>query len=710
MSKLLRNLILVVLILAAAVLCSACAMDKPAVTTADSTADSRQSDVPVSQNATSDTTVSADATTDATADSRETESPQVTAGTTEPPVTDPADNTADSQATLPSATGSEQTEATLPPPATSETRTTQPSGQNEEQMHKINSIGDLNQTSVRDSHADVYTHSSLEKNFRESNVLESADLMGTTNPMYPRVRKLADGSYYMICQTGQYGSNILFMKSSDGVHYEKPKIIFADEPILDGTDTRRYMTADAAVLDNGDILVIASFRAVKGYRTLVGENGLVSRRSTDGGKTWGRVNVIYKGTNWEPYVYQLQSGEVQVLFTSTAEKLYLYGYNDERVSSGVGMIRSMDNGETWTPDVKEPPYAPQMVMKQYTITRQSDGVKCFTDQMASAVELHNGTIAVAAESRLPGTGSGDIYKITVGVTEDNWAMPLGFDEAGPKTKAENMFLGAAPYLSQFESGETLLTYNHTYFYAKLGSPTALEFGEAIKTFDKSGFWGSFVIDGSHSALLVFPTTAKSMGSTSSFTSQVNVARFYLNHDVNAQRLTPTIGGCNEEWAGNTDALFIGSESQAQASFRFAYDDQYVYILVERLDESLATGDAVSLLLDDGSADGYYNLRVGLRGVEFIEHFDGKTRKAVENPDIRAAVYVDGTIDSFGDTDVGAIAEIQIPRSLVQIRDGRLLFAGSLTNRDKAGEKIVTDAFAGVDNSKKDTWLRVNIGG
>lgn len=704
MSRFLRILILSVCTVMAITSFCSCNSDKPAVTTEDTTTESQQ------------TAVTTEATTaesvETTAESQQTQ--PTTAEDTEVPVTTEAttaesrETTAESQQTQPITTDEpDETGVSAETSASGGEDTPTPG---EEQMHKINGISDLNQTSVLDSHAEVYTHSTLEKNFRESNVLTSADLMSTTNPMYPRVRKLQDGSYFMICQKGQYGSNIMFLKSSDGVNFEKPKVIFADEAILDGTDTRRYMTADAVVLQNGDILAVASFRAVKGYRTMIGENGLALRRSTDGGKTWGRVNVIYKGTNWEPYIYQLKSGEIQVLFTATAEKIYLYGYSDERISSGVGMIRSYDNGETWTPDVKEPPYAPQMVMKQYTMTRESDGVKCFTDQMASAVELHNGNIAVAAESRLPGTGSGDIYKISVGITEDNWATPLGFDEAGPKTKAENMFLGAAPYLSQFESGETLLTYNYSYFYAKLGSPTAMSFGEPIKAFDKGGFWGSFVIDGSHSALLAFPTTSKAMESTSSFTSQINIARFYLNHDINAQRLTPAIKGCNEEWAGNTDAFFIGSESQAQASFRFAYDDNNVYILVERLDESLATGDAVSLLLDDGSDEGYYNLLVGLRGIEFIEHFDGKSRTQADSTGIEVAVYVDGTIDNFDTADTGAIAEIKIPRSMVHIGDGKLLFAASLTNRDKAGEKIVTDAFSNVDNSKKSTWLRVNIGG
>ena len=567
---------------------------------------------------------------------------------------------------------------------------------------RINSIKDLNLSSSKDSHADSYQYSSLEMNYRESSILGDADLCGFSYAMYPRIKKISENKYFLVCQSGQYGGNILFATSTDGINFSSPKIILSDEKILNGTDTRRYMTADAAVLSNGDILLVASFRAVNGYRTMVGENGLVSMRSSDGGKTWSEKSVIYVGTNWEPYVLALSSGEIQVYFTATAEKIYLYGYSDERISSGIGMIRSTDNGYTWTPDVKGAPYAPQYVMKQYVTTR-SDGVKCFTDQMASAVVLNNGTIALVGESRFPGTGSSDVYKISVGISKDNWATWIGFDEAGPAIRSSNMFLGAGPYISQFASGETLLTYNRgTTFYTRLGSADALSYADVMKVFEVGGFWGSCLMDSSHSAILTSPSV------TSSDTSGINAARFYLNHDIKAQSLTPTLDGGNEEWSGGTDALFIGSESQAQTSFRFSYDDEYIYVLAERLDRALYSGDSISLMFADDTAKGFYNVKCDPMGVFTLDYFDGTTRTSKSTDGIEAAVWVDGTLGVANDTDTGIIYEIKIPRKYVLVKDGIIAFNALVYNKDTENEKATSDTFSLVDSTNKTTWQRIII--
>ena len=148
-------------------------------------------------------------------------------------------------------------------------------------------------------------------------------------------------------------------------------MIFRDEPVSlknDAGETvrdrRRHMTADAVVLANGDILVVSSYRAEQSYRKAVGDNGLVIRRSTDNGRTWLPAQRIYTGTNWEPFILQLRSGEIQVYFTHTAPKIHLDGFQERR-SSGIAIVRSRDNGRTWAPAVTGPPYAAHRVMQQY---------------------------------------------------------------------------------------------------------------------------------------------------------------------------------------------------------------------------------------------------------------------------------------------------------------------------------------------------------
>ena len=80
--------------------------------------------------------------------------------------------------------------------------------------------------------------------------------------------------------------------------------------------------------------------------------------------------------------------------------------------------------------------------------------------MPSARELNNSTkIAVATETRF--RDEGDVYHISMAWSSDNWASaPLTGDEVGPSDRKLNFVQkAAAPYLVQFPSGETVLSYN-----------------------------------------------------------------------------------------------------------------------------------------------------------------------------------------------------------------------------------------------------------
>lgn len=58
-------------------------------------------------------------------------------------------------------------------------------------------------------------------------------------------------------------------------------------------------------------------------------------------------------------------------------------------------------------------------------------------------------------------------------------------------------------------------------------------------------------------------------------------------------------GDNSEWKRNTDAFFLGSDSQAQCSFRFAHDADSLYLLVDCLDSLVAQGDKLEIYFSDG---------------------------------------------------------------------------------------------------------------
>lgn len=78
-------------------------------------------------------------------------------------------------------------------------------------------------------------------------------------------------------------------------------------------------------------------------------------------------------------------------------------------------------------------------------------------------------------------------------------------------------------------------------------------------------------------------------------ARIQIGQFVLNHRINASGMTPVIDADNSDWSAVSDALFIGSVSTTQAVFRFAYDAENVYCLVERLDKDLTTDDSMELI-------------------------------------------------------------------------------------------------------------------
>ncbi|TWD80297.1 BNR repeat protein [Kribbella amoyensis] len=316
-----------------------------------------------------------------------------------------------------------------------------------------------------------------------------ADFLGTQTAHYPRIKKMRDGRFVLFYQSSQHSWSVYWTTSRDLKTWDKPRLLFATRKILDGADDLCFATADGCVLDNGDVLAVCSFRSNLHFSTAMDLDGLVLRRSVDHGRTWQAEQVIYTGANWEPFVHQTDSGEVQVYFTHSAPKMAV---EKTKGSTGVGIIRSRDRGRTWTPHVREYPYAADRVAQQYTRTTDT-GVRMFTDQMPSALQIRpHGRIALAMESHL----ANGKYMISLAYTARNWPDKLAMNEPGPADRQDNLFLGAGPYLARFPSGESVLAYNQgSRQYLRLGDREAREFGDPVTFLPGTGFWGSIELAG-----------------------------------------------------------------------------------------------------------------------------------------------------------------------------------------------------------------------
>lgn len=554
---------------------------------------------------------------------------------------------------------------------------------------EITSIQELNaDEGFLNSHANEWQNSLLEMNYRSFITLESP-LLSAVNARYPRIKKLKDGSYLLIYQQGLTAHDVYYARSNNLTSWQN-----AEEQLFAKTDMNQYestvsdrvlfSSADAIVLDNGDILAFASFRLNKGYRLNPLNNGIMMRRSTDNGRTWSPTEVIYRGTTWEPSALQLSSREVHLYFTDADP---LTG------NSGTSLLRSTDRGATWTAVGK-------IIRQKAGVATDGSGQTIFTDQMPVAIQLNGSErIAVAFESRFGRTGtSEDRYHLGLAYTSDNWAAgPPAGDEDGPAERQNNLFLDeAAPYLRQFRSGETLLSCNiNNMFNMRLGDSKAWEFGQPMQAFPGRGSWGAVELIDNHTLVGVFPEAfTQTIDGTQTDCARIQLAKFVLNHRINASEFTPEIIGSSKGWTHVQDALFIGSVSEAQAVFRFAYDAENLYCLAERLDKNLSGADGLELMIQSGNATGDPLI------VKITPDAASGTL-VCGNQDLQMGATVLGTFDET-ENDRGYVLVVAIPHSILNTAMDRILFNAVL--HDAAGD----DTFSGLTSSNYEKWLPVEL--
>lgn len=585
------------------------------------------------------------------------------------------------------------------PPDTTADDTTEPITSEVAEVKKepirISAIGELNtDAAIIDSHSGEYGGSSLELDYRNA-VSIRATALGTNTAFYPRLKKLSDGSFILFYNTGQTGPSIMYMKSADGVEWGKAKYL-AESESLAGGDRTLYATADAVELQNGDLLAAYSYRTEKTYTKDLSKSGIALRISKDKGETWSEPRTIYVGMNWEPHLLQDKNGTVYCTFTHTAPYVHLYGYNNTIRSSGAAIVRSTDNGATWTPEVAGAPYVAQRVMQSYI--GMLDGRKIFNDQMPVMLQLNSGKLMLACESRQ----LENKYYISIGYSDDGWAKELGLEEVGPAERSTNLFRGAGPYLAQFPSGETVLSYANNSFLVRIGDAGGKNFGTEDKPFaaiSSTVMWGTLENDTDHSVYAAFEDKRTVNNSSLTF---ITYGKLYLNHRINAKNMKAPLTADPADWKENTDALFLGSVSQAQSAYRFAFDGGKLTVFVERLDRELCGDDKDTVFLAAEGASRFLKITVNSEGVDRVQLYNGKTYENVDKSKVEFAVNV----VNEGDKDTqGYAVELTLDKALVPGLADTLMVNAQLTNVDK-GEKFENDTFALISMTDVSTWQTV----
>ncbi len=624
-----------------------------------------------------ETTVMTDtaAALDTTAMPETTAAPVTEPPVTEPPVTEPP-------VTEPPVTEPPMTE----PPVTEPIEVKDP--------HYIHSIYELNTKEYEtDSHAGEEMLSNLEPDFRSAQLL-----FKTQKGYYPRIKQLSDGRYMMIFHNTKLGSSIYVSFSEDLKKWSTPKAIFSKRSVsYNGTaDSVKYMTPDAVVLENGDIIAVTSYRLDKNYKYQFDKNGIAIRRSQDGGKTWSKEETVYVGTNWEPSIIEAENGEIYLYFTATAPSVYQIGLeNFESRSSGVGMIRSKDGGYTWEPNVTGAPYIPQIVMRYY-VDKDSLGFDRYNDQMPVALQLHSGVIALTVETFNFKSNS---YKFSISYNNDGYKTDIGLSATGPTERKSNLFNLAGPYLDQFRSGEVVLV-NHWggSLIARIGDKDAKSWNTEQKINTSVGNWPNVLVTSTH-------TAAATIGVPEDNGYGIKYIDTVLNHSINAGRMTSSVTATTSEWDNNTDALFVGNMSQAQMSLRVGHDDSYIYFLSERLDREITSEDGISIYIGDKKT-GYYLCEINGNGVSSIKYHATATASGkdvdIKNNGIKFAAY------TVNEGESGVIYELAVPKALISLSKGDTIkLAYRLINKDLRGTAI-KDYPTGVVISNLSTWVNVHF--
>lgn len=523
--------------------------------------------------------------------------------------------------------------------------------------NRLCTIGELNKTPhVINSHAGVERYSSLEAEQATYRIIPREELDIKSRPTYSRIKRMSNGEWLLLFQGAQIGSYIYYSISSDLETWSYRKALFSAYYVEheQGKDHRRFSTADAVVLQNGDILVACSYRANKGYRNDI-DCGIMLRRSSDNGKTWSKEEIIYRGANWEPYLLQLPDGRVQCYFTDSKPAIK---------NSGTSLIISADNGKTWSEK--------QIVCRQHRCTYE-DGTHIYTDQMPSFRVLNDGTTLLGfLESNIADFTKGEKNDYRMSVIRQHgldWTSLQG-DEVGPSDRDSNVARGAGGYVATFPSGETVISCNiRNRFSLKVGNHTGTEFNgrswdsDWLKPLAKGGYWGATERIDDHRLLATMHSE-----------EGIQFITLHLNHRISSPQATIKVDGKSGEWS-NDEALFIGSKSASQMVIRSTHDSEFLYLLVECKSDDIETSAKVRI---NDLAPIEINAK---KCTSKIPGVVSRCRKAHTDKGER-----------------GSIAEIAIPRSL--INGNEVALHATLSNAE------MSDTFSHAREEDTSTWPRI----
>ena len=406
---------------------------------------------------------------------------------------------------------------------------------------------------------------------------------------YARMTQLFDGRLACVYETSTGNIELVF-SADNGKTWVNKQVLF------ETTNNIPPFVPEIVELSDHSILVACNPRPREPF-TNDRKFGIKVRKSTDGGNTWEKEQLIYQAQStfengcWEPSMVQLPGGEVQLFFANEG----VYTTSGEQ---NISMLRSVDFGTSWTTDP---------VIVGFRKDRR-DGMP------VPLLLIDKGELLVAVEDNKTDQFKPTIYREKL---TDNWTdgTILATDprrEYAPLTDplADNVYAGA-PYLERLESGEVILSYqtnlqrdniwDKSSMAVEIGNETGRNFSRRSIPFkvplSKHGLWNSLsVIDGNT------PIAITSTNAYSSTSTEVWMIRGRVIPEFQIPIGTSIPDGLLNDncWQGEWP-YFIGQTSNKQLFSNVCKDAQNLYIAVKI--DGLAstvmnkTVDEFSLLLD-----------------------------------------------------------------------------------------------------------------
>ena len=494
------------------------------------------------------------------------------------------------------------------------------------------------------------------------------DISAAKPQTYTRIKRLPNGTYMLLWQRGapsrsdNNGMDTHYAIGSDIFGWTYKGCLFEHDDNAPGcnggTVSRYYSCPELLVLRSGELIAVNSFWAPSTYSVQAnrGDHGLAIKRSSDNGQSWSEESIIYYGQCWEPFLLEMPDGEIHCYFTEARPWI-------SSSHSGTSLVLSKDGGKTWTPEPGSDPYR---VMRK-TWWHASSKMNKFTDQMPVGIDIcGTGKLAFAMEDVDSETSTSTSHSVAMLYSPGTpgWKY-LDGDETGPSTRTDKIGRDAcAPYLVQFPSGETILSYsreNGTWPYCyKMGDASARNFGSEKIALSTGGNWSATTIDGTHCLLVA-----------SAYSKAIHLCRYALNHDIKATRRVVKADGDNSEWQNTDDALYFCKDASTDATLRCAVDDENLYILLEVSNIRLSSSDYMTVVVGSSSSSSA-SVKVKV----------GPAMFSSSDKSVTAVSAYGGTLTDDSDIDTGWLAEIAIPLASLNTSSGNVSVSASFDDNPK----------------------------